>query len=272
MALKKTKTTGKGSQSFMREIDKSEFVLGEDRQDDLRFLMTQPERSEKLLKYFLHTGLKYKEVFDAINIGDLGVAKQVAHLKNIADLLREHGWQGKVDLHTRPVGQYDHPSPHIHLWGSQVTKEVYELVKNYLLDNDLTYADRLKSMKMAKVIQKISREDLKIAAKAEKKSDEPTEFTVRRKKSIPDKRIEEFVVKSRLIDPKIAATIDRINAKKSQLKEKIDALKKSISGKENPVVITLSSRQKAVDNKFKVSEKALRDLIKKIKTDLTTNI
>lgn len=274
MALKKTKTIGKGSASFLREFDHSEFTLDEEREKDLKFLLSQPKKGEKVLNYFLRTGLKYKEVFDAINIGELPASQQKQHLKNIAAALREIGWQGKIDLHTRPMGVYDHPSPHFHLWGSQVIKEVYEVVKNYLIVNELTYPDRLKAMKAAKVINKISREDVKNAkdqVQPEPASAEPTELLVRRRQNVAGKRLEEFVDKFKHTDPETAATVQRISEKTSQIRQKIDAFKKTISREDAPIVKMSDTKHKAVDNTFENSAKALRDRIQQLKTSLSTN-
>ena len=275
MALKKTKTIGKGSASFLREFDHSEFTLDEEREKDLKFLLSQPKKGQKVLSYFLRTGLKYKEVFDAMNIGELPASQQKLHLKNIAAALREIGWQGKVDLHTRPMGVYDHPSPHFHLWGSQITKEVYEVVKTYLISNELTYADRLKAMKMAKVIQKIPREDIKQAkeqVKSEPISVEPTGLVVRRRKTVVVKRLEEFVDKFKHTDPETAATVQRISEKTSNIRQKIDALKKTISREDMPIVKMSGTKHKAVDNTFENSARALRDRIQQLKTSLSTNM
>lgn len=273
-SIKKTKTIGSKSESFMREIDNSNFILDEERQEDLKFIKTQPDRGRKILQYFIRTGLKYKEVFDAINIGDLNIDVQMAHLRAIAALLKEHGWQGKVDLHTRPVGAFDHPSPHFHLWGSQVTKEVYALVKNYLLENNLTDESRLKQMKTEKFIQKLSREDVK--REVEKPSDErsagPAELEVRRRKTDAGKRLEGFVDRFKNAKPEAVAAVERVSDKKALLSQKIDALKKSISGKEDELVVKpAESRQKAVGSKFEDSAKALKARLQSLKTNLSTN-
>lgn len=272
MALKKTKTTGRSSESFKREVDQSKFVLDEERSGDLKFIMAQPNRGEKLLQYFLRTGLKYKEVFDAIHIDDLKISEQVAHQNNIAALLKKQGWQGKVDLHTRPVGAHDHPSPHFHLWGSQITKEVYDLVKKYLLENNLTDESRLKTMKLAKFIPKISREDLQAARLSVKqKSVEPTELDVRKRKNVVGKRLEEFVGQLKSRDPKTVAAVDKISQKEAHLSQKIDALKKRFSGETLLVVKPTESKRNAIDSKFEDSVKALRDRISNIKMNLSTN-
>lgn len=273
-AIKKTKTIGGKSESFMREIDNSNFILDEERQEDLKFIKTQPDRGKKILQYFIRTGLKYKEVFDAINIGDLNIDVQMAHLRAIAALLKEHGWQGKVDLHTRPVGAFDHPSPHFHLWGSQVTKEVYALVKKYLLENNLTDESRLKQMKTEKFIQKLSREDVK--KQVEKPSDDrsagPAELEVRRRKNDAGKRLEGFVDRFKNAKPEAVAAVERVSDKKALLSQKIDALKKSISGKEDELVVKpAESRQKAVGSKFEDSAKALKARLQSLKTNLSTN-
>jgi hypothetical protein len=275
-SIKKTKTIGSKSESFMREIDNSNFILDEERQEDLKFIKTQPDRGRKILQYFIRTGLKYKEVFDAINIGDLNIDVQMAHLRAIAALLKEHGWQGKVDLHTRPVGAFDHPSPHFHLWGSQVTKEVYALVKNYLLENNLTDETRLKQMKTEKFIQKLSREDVK--REVQKPSDEKSagpaeaELEVRRRKTDAGKRLEGFVDRFKNAKPEAVAAVERVSDKKALLSQKIDALKKSISGKEDELVVKpAESRQKAVGSKFEDSAKALKARLQSLKTNLSTN-
>lgn len=273
-SIKKTKTTGSKSESFVREIDNSLFVLDEERQDDLKFIKTQPERGKKILQYFIRTGLKYKEVFDAINIGDLRIDVQVAHTRAIAALLKEHGWEGKVDLHTRPVGAFDHPSPHFHLWGSQITKEVYALVKKYLLENNLTDESRLKQMKTERFIQKLSREDFK--KEATKPSDEkpvgPAELEVRRRKTNVNKRLEGFVDQFKNAKPEAVTAVERISDKKALLSQKIDALKKSITKKEDELVVKpAESRQKAVGSKFEDSAKALKARLQSLKTNLSTN-
>lgn len=273
MALAKTKTIGKGSESFLRELDNSEFVLDEEREKDLKFIKSQPERGKKILQYFIRTGLKYKEVFDAIHIGDLPIAKQVEHKRAIAALLVQNGWQGKVDLHTRPHGVYDHPSPHFHLWGSQITKEVYNLVKNYLLENDLTDETRLKTMKAAKKIEKLSREDLALAKQAEEqKSAEPAPLEIRSRKSGAARQIKAFVEQNRGLTPEAVAAVERVAQKQSDLRSRIDALKNDISGKETLAVRPSAARQEAVDSKFEEAAKSLHDRIARLKANLSSNI
>lgn len=272
-SIKKTKTIGKASESFMRELDQSEFILDEERQQDLKFIQGQPNRGQKILQYFIRTGLKYKEVFDALHIGDLAISEQLRHRDRIVDLLRDFGWQGKVDLHTRPMGPIDHPSPHFHLWGSQVTKEVYDLVKNYLIENGLTNVDRLKKMKSEKRIEKLSREELNAAKNlAPKESAGPAELPVIRKPRGVDERLKAFVDKVGEIDPKTVAAVERFAQKQSSLGEKINALKQSMSntGEALPVVRS-ASRKAAIDNKFEESVKTLTDRLNRLKTDLSTN-
>lgn len=268
MALKKTKTTGRKSESFARELDKSAFVLGPEREKDLTFIMGQPNRGQRVLDYFLRTGLKYKEVFDAINIGDLPLSKQVAHQKEIARLLQEYGWEGKVDLHVRPVGAYDHPSPHFHLWGSQITKEVYSLVKDYLLENKLTDSTRLKIMKSAKVIHKISREDLS-RARTEAKHDRSVEpIAVKRIKSSAGKRLADFVEKNKVSETTKVA-VESYDTNVATLKEKIMEMKKTFA-EDKLVVKSPKAAARGVDTRFENIANDLKDRMTKLKSDLTT--
>lgn len=274
MSLKKTKTIGKGSQSFQREFDQSEFTLDEKRADDVKFLMSQPQRGKKVLDYFIRSGLKYKEVFDAINITELSVAEQKGHQLKIAAMLRGMGWQGKIDLHTRPMGEYDHPSPHFHLWGSQIDKSVYEAVSTYLVMNELTYSDRLKAMKAARVIPKIPREEIKQIKESVAVSAEPTilpDIIVRKRKSGASKRLEEFTGKFKYSDPDTQATVEQISLQVSAVNQKISDIKAAIKGSKRPVVIQSDEKRKGIDEKFEASVQRLHDRIQKIKQSLSAN-
>lgn len=271
-SIKKTKTIGKGSQSFVRELNQSIFVLLDDGHEKaVRFLLTQPKKGEKIRDYFIRSGLKYKEVFDAVNIEGLPHAVQKQHQNNIAKILKEYGWQGKVDLHTRPQGAFDHPSAHFHLWGKQVTTDVYNLVKDYLVTNELTTLDRLKQMKNAKVIQKIAREDLPKGLKPEESAEPQSgEIVVLRRKSVAGKQLKEFVEQLESTNPKTAATVERISEKKVSVGQKLESLKKLL-GKEEPIIKPSIQRQKAVGERLNSTVKELREQIEKLKTTLSTN-
>lgn len=272
MSLKRTKTIGKGSQSFTRELNQSIFILSDPEYTKaVEFLMTQPKKGEKIRQYFIRSGLKYKEVFDAINIEGLPVAEQKQHQVNIATILTKYGWQGKVDLHTRPYGAYDHPSAHFHLWGQQVTKDIYALVREYLVKNNLTTNDRLKLMKDAKVIHKIPREDRQKAIMPEESASPLVEdIVVLRRKSAAGKKLQEFVEQLKISDPDTAATVDRIAVKKETVGQKLKDLKKLI-GNEKSTVIQSEKRQKAVGKKLNETIEELKSQLNQLKTTLSTN-
>ena len=170
-------------------------------------------RSKKnILDIVMEKGIKYRMVFNAMNMRDYTEEEIKEELKGIRNELYEIGIGGIVEFHNADGTQN---SDHIHLWINSNEKNIYNRIGKYMIDNGLSNEEDLhiqkyevngkidneflymENIKDDEELQEERREEvekidklflLKIAHEEGKKEDENKELSIR---NLPEISIEE---------------------------------------------------------------------------------